>query len=135
MWSNARLAMAALVALAGCPRTGGEDCNDNDHCPSGEVCGRDHACTDPSNVREVLVRWTVNGGDANVQTCAPRPDFTLTFLGDSFEDELAFTPVPCSTGQFFVDMLPRRFHSVEIGLGGRRVPINSDGTAMGDFVP
>lgn len=79
--------------------------------------------------------WTVNGGDANANSCAPRPDFTLTFLGSDIGDELAFTPVPCATGQFFVDRLPKRFHSVELGIGGRRIAIASDGTAMGDFVP
>lgn len=99
------------------------------------MCGRDHACTDPSNVREVTVTWTVNGGDANVQTCAPRPDFALTFFGPDFGDELGFEPVPCETGQFFVDRLPKRYGSVEIGVGGRRVQISSNGTAMGDYVP
>lgn len=77
--------------------------------------------------------WTVNGGDANVQTCASQPDFTLTFLGDDFADELGFTPVPCATGQFFVDRLPKRFHSVELGIGGPRISISANGTAMGDL--
>lgn len=77
--------------------------------------------------------WTVNGGAASTVSCAPQPDFSLTFYGDDFGDELGFTPVPCVTGQFFVDLLPLRFHTVELGIGGRRVRINSDGTAMGDL--
>ncbi len=122
-----------LLACAGCPRGGGgDDCIENNECPGTEVCGRDKSCTDPSNVREVTVTWTVNGAPANTVSCSGR-DFTLAFLGDGFDDELAFAPVPCVTGQFFVDRLPRRFRSVQLGDGGVVVPIRSDGTATGDL--
>jgi hypothetical protein len=133
--SSSVLVAVLVLACAGCPRSGqGGDCEYNDEC-TPDVCGRDHACTAASNVREVTVTWTVHGADANVQTCAPKPDMTLTFVGDTIGDELGFEPVPCATGMFFVDRLPKRFHSVDLGLGGRRIPINSDGTAMGDFLP
>lgn len=133
MSNSARLAVALLcLASSGCPGSG-QDCDANAQCSSGEVCGRDKVCTDPSNVREVTVTWTVNGGDANVQTCASQPEFTLTFLGDGFEDEVGFTPVPCSIGLFFVDRLPNRFHTVEFGIGGPQVTIRGDGTAMGNL--
>ncbi len=131
--SSSALLVCLILACSGCPRGGGSDCEDNADCASDEVCGRDHGCTDPSNVREVTVTWTVNGGDANVQSCAPRPDFSMTFLGSDISDELGFTPVPCATGQFFVDRLPRRFHTVELGIGGPRVMIRSDGTATGNL--
>ena len=122
-----------VLACAGCPRGGsGDECVVNSECAADEVCGRDKSCTDPSNVREVTVTWTVNGSPANTQSCESR-DFSLTFYGDDFGDELGFTPVPCVTGQFFIDRLPRRFHTVELGVGGSRVPISSSGTAMGDL--
>ncbi|MFN0253721.1 MAG: hypothetical protein ACKV2T_43030 [Kofleriaceae bacterium] len=105
----------------------------NSECASGEVCGRDKACADPSEVREVTVTWTVNGMQASSASCAQSPEFTLTFLADDFGDEVAFTPVPCQIGQFFVDRLPRRFHTVELGTGGSRVPISGSGTATGDL--
>jgi hypothetical protein len=132
MWSSALVA-GLILACSGCPRSGQGDCNDNAECASDEVCGRDHACTDPSNVREVTVTWTVNGGDANAQTCASQPEFTLSFFGSDFGDEVAFTPVPCSIGQFFVDRLPKRFTTVELGIGGPRISISASGTAMGDL--
>jgi hypothetical protein len=123
-----------VLACAGCPRGGGgEECVVNSECAADEVCGRDKACTDPSNVREVTVTWTVNGSPANTQSCAQQTDFSLTFFGDDFGDELGFTPVPCVTGQFFIDRLPLRFHTVELGIGGNRVRISSSGTAMGDL--
>lgn len=136
--SNSAL-VACLLALAGCPRGGqGGECEYNEEC-APDVCGRDHACTDPSNVREVTVTWTVRGQPASSQTCGPTNGFTLTFfadeLGNSFDDELGFEPVPCATGQFFVDRLPKRFDNVQIGLGGRSFAIGSDGTAHGDFTP
>lgn len=133
--SSKALVGALLLACSGCPTSGQSDCTSNSECSSPDVCGRDHACTDPSNVREVTVTWTVRGGDANAASCAAQPDFTLTFFATDIGDEVGFTPVPCAIGQFFVDQLPKRFRAVEIGIGGRRIPINADGTAMGDFTP
>ena len=132
--SSSALLACLVLACAGCPQSGGGDCDYNEEC-SPDVCARDHVCTDPSDVREVTVSWTVRGGQANAQSCAPQPDMTVTFVGDEFGDELGFTPVPCANGQFFVDRLPKRFHTVELGFGGRRIPISSDGTASGDFIP
>jgi hypothetical protein len=132
MSSKTLLVAGILVGLAGCPR-GGDECELNSQCASDEVCGRDKACTDPSDVREVTVTWTVGGVQASSASCTQTPEFTLTFFADDFGDEVAFTPVPCSIGQFFVDRLPRRFHTVELGVGGSRVPITSGGTATGDL--
>lgn len=131
--SSSALVGLLVLACTGCPRGGQDECAQNADCAAGEVCARDRACADPSSVREVTVGWTVNGSDANTVSCADHADFTLTFFGDAFGDELGFTPVPCATGQFFVDRLPRRFETVELGIGGARVRIGSDGNAMGDL--
>jgi hypothetical protein len=40
------------------------------------------------------------------------------FAGSQFNDEFGFAPVPCKTGLFSIDKLPRRFVSVEIGVDG-----------------
>lgn len=136
MSSSALVGLLMVLACAGCPMGGqGGDCETNAECASSEVCARDHACVAPSTVREVTVTWTVNGSDASSVSCGAQDSFTLTFFADDIGDELGFTPVPCAAGQFFVDRLPRRFHSVEIGIGGRRVPIDANGTATGDLVP
>jgi hypothetical protein len=133
--SNSALLACIALACSGCPRSGqGGECEYNEEC-APDVCARDHECTAASNVREVTVSWTVRGQAASSQSCGATEGFTLTFLGDDIGDELGFEPVPCASGQFFVDRLPKRFRTVELGFAGRRIAINADGTAMGDLIP
>jgi hypothetical protein len=138
--SNSALLACLILACSGCPQTGqgGGDCEYNQEC-APDVCGRDHICTEASNVREVTVSWTVRGQVASEQTCGNSQTFTLTFfadeLGGSFDDELGFDPVPCPSGQFFIDRLPKRYDNVQLGYSGRGIPIKSDGTVSGDFIP
>jgi hypothetical protein len=71
----------------------------------------------------VRVTWTVNGVPATPMTCAPTPDLQIAFLGfEAGEDPLGFAPVPCDTGQFVVDKLPRSYTQVELGREGSGSP-------------
>src|SRR5688572_12750359 len=103
-----------LIPLTACAIQGGE-CDIDDHCGSSEVCGRDHACTSPSNVRVVTARWTIDGVPANEAPACTGRDLYIDFLGLDRDDTLGFRPVPCAVGQFSVDKLPLRFESVELG--------------------
>lgn len=105
-----------LVVLAGCPVQGGE-CELDGDCGGGEVCARDHTCTDPANVRMVRAVWTINAAPADAAACAGH-DLYIEFRGTSRDDALGFAPVPCPSGMFTVDKLPLRFGSVELGVDG-----------------
>ena len=129
MSSNALL---VAILLAGCPNASNSDeCLVDVDCGGGDVCARDHQCSSPSSVREVTVSWSINGQDANATTCAREPSFELQFFRDDAVEPLAFAPVPCDLGQFFVDKLPRAYTSVSID--GIRVSIANNGTASLDL--
>ncbi len=112
------VALTLLTVLAGCPISGGGECNTDPECSAGDVCARDKMCTSASSVRPVTTTWTLNGAEANAVSCADRPDLFITFIGRDASDTIGFTPVPCKIGQFLVDKLPDRFREVELGFEG-----------------
>jgi hypothetical protein len=131
----------SLALLGACPRPGGDDvsgggeCFVDQECVTGEVCGRDDVCWPASEVRLVRTTWTLRGQPANDTTCAGFPDLHIVFDGN-VSDDLGFSPVPCETGQFVVDKLPRPFTRVELGVDGgpwRVTTISSSGTATLDL--
>jgi hypothetical protein len=100
------------------------------------VCARDNACAPAGGVRAVTTTWTIGGAAASTTTCASHPDLFISFIGRDPGDTLGFAPVPCRTGQFFVDKLPDRFRQVELGVEGgvtRFATITSAGTATVDL--
>ena len=111
-------ALVVLTALAGCPLSGGGECNSDPECSTGDVCARDKMCASASSVRPVTTTWTINGAEANVTSCGTRTDLFITFVGRDASDTIGFAPVPCKLGQFMVDKLPDRFGSVELGFEG-----------------
>jgi hypothetical protein len=84
----------------------------------------------------VKTQWTINGAAASGAACGDHNLF-IEFRGDSRDDTLGFSPVPCANGQFVVDKLPLRFGSVELGVeGGGDVQLagfDADGVAMLDL--
>jgi hypothetical protein len=114
-----RFAVPALLAcLSACSLTGtgnGGECVRDDQC-GDDLCARSGECLGASNLRQVTVKWTVNGANASAATCAAHPDLYVRFDGPDYGDTLRFAPVPCSQGSFFVDKLPRRYQQVELGL-------------------
>jgi hypothetical protein len=116
-----RYAAFALVAgLSACSLsssgTGGECVNDQ-QC-GDDVCARSGECLAPSSVRQVVVKWTMNGATADSATCAEHPNLSIQFNGSEYSDMLRFAPVPCRSGSFFVDHLPKRYVQVELGVEG-----------------
>ncbi len=140
---SVRLAAAvSLVLLGACPRPyeddapiGGGECFVDQECITGEICARDDQCWPESEVRSVKTTWTLRGQDANPLTCAQTPDLHIIFDGN-VRDDLGFSPVPCSIGQFVVDRLPRPFTRVELGVDNgpwRTATIGVSGTAAIDL--
>lgn len=130
------LVTTLLGSLAGCPNGTGGECEIDSDCGSGDVCARDHMCTDLSSVRSVTATWTIRGAEATTVTCGANPDLYIQFIGDSFSDTLGFAPVPCKLGQFSVDKLPIRFRQVELGVDGGTSDVrtlNAAGTAALDL--
>jgi len=122
-------ALPTLVALAGCPLSGGSECNADNDCGGGDVCARDKMCASPSAVRAVVTTWTINGGDANTASCVNKVDLFITFIGRDASDTIGFAPVPCKIGQFTVDKLPSRFTQVELGVEGGASLVRPIGTS------
>jgi hypothetical protein len=123
-------AIALMACLAGCSlvtSTGGECVNDS-QC-GDDVCARGGECMARSNVRSVMVRWTVDGVPATSTTCTSHPDLFLQFDGTDYGDTLRFTPVVCRQGSFFVDKLPKRYQQVELGVEGSHGNVLSIDTA------
>jgi hypothetical protein len=140
---SVRLAAAlSIVLLGACPRPGGDDgpggggeCFVDAECITGEVCARDDVCYPASEVRAVRTTWTLRGQPASATTCAQAPDLHIIYDGN-VADDLGFSPVPCETGSFFIDKLPRPFTRVELGVDGgawRAASIGPDGTATLDL--
>lgn len=132
-----KAALAAIVLMAaGCGGTGGE-CTVDDDCGGGDVCARNSECLSPGSVRSARVSWTIRGMPATTALCAATPSFYILFYagpGDTF----GFEPVPCATGLFSIDKLPKRFVSVEIGVDGGYSDdkaFDSQGNAAFDLYP
>jgi hypothetical protein len=111
--------VAVIVAsglLAGCPIDNGGtgECETDGDC-SGNVCARDHMCYPSASVRPVSVSWTIRGMAASPTTCTGAPDLEIAFRGPGPSEHLGYAPVPCETGQFFIDKLPRSYNEVELG--------------------
>lgn len=107
------------ASLAACSLTNsGGECTNDQQC-GDDVCARSGECLAPSNVRQVQIRWTMNGEAADSATCAAHPNLFLQFIGPDYGDTLHYAPVVCSQGSFFVDRLPRRYQQVELGVEGR----------------
>jgi hypothetical protein len=112
-------ALALMACLAGCSLTPPSpvECVNDSQC-GDDVCTRGGECQARSNVRSVMVRWTVEGTSATASGCTPHPDLYVQFHGSDYGDVLRFEPVVCSQGQFFVDKLPKRYQQVELGAVG-----------------
>jgi hypothetical protein len=124
-------AFALMAGLAGCSLSGngsGSECTNDSQC-GDDVCARSGECLPSSSVHAVTVSWTVNSEAAATSTsCSAHPDLYLQFNGVEYGDAIRFAPVPCVEGQFFVDKLPTRYQSVELGVeGGSRF---GDGAAI-----
>src|SRR5690349_7909926 len=105
------LVIVAVAAWGG--GNGGECAADFDRSGS-DVCARNGECLPPSQVRSVHVTWTIRGAPASATNCAPTPSFYVLFASPQVNDTYGYEPVPCESGLFTVDKLPRRFVSVEI---------------------
>lgn len=110
------LLMLSLLAGACGPGSDGT-CEVDDDC-GGSVCARTGECLSASSLQSVRVTWTVRGQMANATSCAPSPSLYILFGGFDPGDTLGFEPVPCDAGLFFIDKLPARFQSVELGERG-----------------
>ena len=117
----AALALAScLTGLVGCSLTGTGnvvECRSDTQC-GDDVCASSGECLARTAVRDVTLRWTVNGSTADVSSCTAHPDLFVQFDGSDYGDNLRFAPVPCREGQFHVIKLPRRFVQVELGFNG-----------------
>lgn len=129
-------ALVLMACLAGCSLVGtpGGECVNDSQCGE-DVCARGGECTARSNVRAVMVKWTVEGAAADATTCAPHPDLFLQFDGADYGDTLRFAPVTCRQGSYFVDKLPKRYQQVELGIEGTagHVMAIDAGTAQAQF--
>jgi hypothetical protein len=114
-----RIAAVLVACLAGCSIAtgGGSECHDDSQC-GDDVCARSGECMPRSSVRQLAVRWTVNGVAADPTSCANLPLLYLEFEGADYGDTLRFTQVVCSTGLHTIDKLPKRYLRVELGFEG-----------------
>jgi hypothetical protein len=107
----------ALLLCTGCPGGGSDgDCKIDSDCGTGNVCTRNTECLPASEVRFARITWTIRGMPASDTTCAATPSFYVLFSGTQVNDTFGFEPVPCKSGVFTIDKLPRRFVSVELGV-------------------
>jgi len=128
-------AIALMACLAGCSLTSGNggECVNDSQC-GDDVCARGGECMARTNVRSILVKWTVDGTSADATSCTSHPDLFLQFNGTDYGDTLRFAPVTCRQGSFFVDKLPRRYQQVELGVDGSAASVVSIATsAQADF--
>ncbi|TMQ12083.1 MAG: hypothetical protein E6J90_32480 [Deltaproteobacteria bacterium] len=112
-------ALALMACLAGCSLTssGSGECVNDSQCGE-DVCAQGGECTARSNVRSVLVKWTIDGAAASLASCAPHPDLFVRFDGTDYGDTLKFAPVSCLEGQLTITTLPKRYRQVELGVEG-----------------
>jgi len=127
----------ASVVLAACGPPSNGDCERDNEC-GDYVCARTGECLPSTSVRSVRITWTIRGQAASSSTCATSPNFYLLFLGFDPNDSYGYEPVPCNAGEFFVDKIPTRYGSVEIGArGGFAVEkvFDSSGNVTFDLMP
>ena len=127
---------ALLLALIGCSGGSG-NCELDSDCRNGTVCARDGECLPASEVRPIKVTWTIRGVAPNPTLCARAPDLYVLFASTVENDTYGYEPVPCQSGLFTVDKLPRRYISVELGADGvvrEAKPFDSQGNAAFDLV-
>ncbi len=134
-----RVALLAVLALAGCPQQQPDGaCDEDVECNEGHVCARgDHFCVEPDEVRTTRTEWTLNGQPPSAATCQGFALF-IQFQSSDNDDDFGFSPVPCETGVFSVDKLPVRYRAVEVGFEGGstsdRASFDTDGNAFIDLV-
>jgi hypothetical protein len=116
-----RIATLVVTAcLAGCsltPTGSVSECNTNAQC-GDDVCASSGECLARSSVREMIVRWTVNGVAPDPASCASHPSLYLQFEGADYGDTLRIASVPCIAGAYQVKQLPKRYLQVEVGFEG-----------------
>lgn len=113
-------AFVLMACLAGCsltPSGTGGECVSDSQC-GDDICALGGECTSRTNVRDVMVRWTVNGIAADTAGCNSHPDLFLQFDGPDYGDTIRFAPVPCVAGLFNAVKLPKRYAQVELGIDG-----------------
>jgi len=113
------LALAASIAMAGCPVSGPSYCDRDDQCTGGLTCARSQECLAAAEIRSLTIRWTVDGQPDTAAQCGALglTDLTITFFDAA--GPLSFAPIPCSGGLFTVDKLPVRFDQVELSTYDR----------------
>lgn len=114
------LTACLLTGLAGLGACGlaasGGECHSDVQC-GDDVCARSGECMARASVRELTVKWTVNGEAASAATCAASPNLYIQFYGADYGDTLRL-PVSCRDGQLFVAALPKRYVQIELGVDG-----------------
>lgn len=110
-------ALLVTVCLAGCSLTpsGSSECQNDSQC-GDDVCAESGECMARTSVRQLTVRWTVNGMAASA-ACAGQPKLFLRFEGADYGDVL-YASAACSDGQVKLSGLPKRYQQVEIGFEG-----------------
>lgn len=107
--------VACAALLAGCFPTSSYQCDLDTECSGGEVCARSHECLPAGQVRPLRLRWTIDGVTDTAAECPARQigDLTVEFSAADGSD-LAFSPVPCGGGAYYIDKLPVRFDQATI---------------------
>jgi hypothetical protein len=116
----AALALMASVTTLGagaCSLTSsGSECHSDVQC-GDDVCARSGECLARTSVREVTVKWTVNGESASAASCATHPDLYIQFYGADYGDTLRL-PVSCRDGSYSAPAVPKRYVQIELGVDG-----------------
>jgi hypothetical protein len=108
---------AGAATLGACSLTpSGSECHSDQQC-GDDVCARSGECLARTSVREIAVRWTVNGEPASATTCASHPDLYLEMSGTDYGDTLRL-PVSCGDGAYTFTGVPKRYVKIELGVDG-----------------
>jgi hypothetical protein len=113
-----RIATVLVTAcLAGCSLSPSpsSECQNDSQC-GDDVCAESGECMARTSVRQLTVRWTVNGVAASA-ACAGQPKLFLRFESADYGDALYASAV-CSDGQIKLSGLPKRYQQVELGFEG-----------------
>jgi hypothetical protein len=104
-------------SLTGCLAGGladeGESCVSDVDCESDGECTRTGECVPDGRALFIIVRWTVDGGTSEPESCDEFGELEIRFH-DPDGEPLAYRPVPCELGQAVYDKMPPRFQSVEL---------------------
>ncbi len=125
-----------LIALVGCGG-GATICSTDGDC-SGQVCARDEQCYPASQIRSVVINWTVSGAAPTATSCASIANLVLQFDTNDLSTSFEFEPVPCIEGKFTLDKLPTIYTQVDLGSENdfaQSEPIGSDNTVSFDLIP